>query len=95
MPKTSVARMLVSLMLLCHLSIAQLLGYSFPDFLNGLNCLGGKEDTCGESPDGTVPFLIKMCAKGGPKQIDCREVLKNIDPVGTKKNAYCRWLIIF
>ncbi|PGH04824.1 hypothetical protein GX51_03311 [Blastomyces parvus] len=30
-----------------------------------------------------------MCSKGGPKQIDCREVLKNIDPVGTKKDAYC------
>ncbi|OAX85551.1 hypothetical protein ACJ72_00089 [Emergomyces africanus] len=30
-----------------------------------------------------------MCSKGGPKQIDCREVLKNIEPVGTKKNAYC------
>ncbi|KLJ10994.1 hypothetical protein EMPG_13719 [Blastomyces silverae] len=40
-------------------------------------------------PDGTVPFLVKMCAKGGPKQIDCREALKNIDPVGTKKDAYC------
>ncbi|EEQ91140.2 uncharacterized protein BDCG_06260 [Blastomyces dermatitidis ER-3] len=30
-----------------------------------------------------------MCSKGGPKQIDCREALKNIDPVGTKKHAYC------
>ncbi|OAT04154.1 hypothetical protein, variant [Blastomyces gilchristii SLH14081] len=30
-----------------------------------------------------------MCSKGGPKQIDCREALKNTDPVGTKKHAYC------
>ncbi|OJD25861.1 hypothetical protein ACJ73_02770 [Blastomyces percursus] len=30
-----------------------------------------------------------MCSKGGPKQIDCREALKSIDPVGTKKHAYC------
>ncbi|PGH35762.1 hypothetical protein GX50_01344 [[Emmonsia] crescens] len=89
MLKISVARILVALMLLCHLSIAQFLGLSFPDIVPGLDCLVGYDDNCGELPDGTVPFLVKMCYKGGPKQIDCREVLKNIDPVGTKKDAYC------
>ncbi|KKZ64992.1 hypothetical protein EMCG_09099 [[Emmonsia] crescens] len=89
MPKISVARILMALMLLCHPSIAQFLGLSFLDIVPGLDCLVGYDDNCGELPDGTVPFLVKMCSKGGPKQIDCREVLKNIDPVGTKKDAYC------
>ncbi|KAL2378332.1 hypothetical protein RJZ90_006088 [Blastomyces dermatitidis] len=75
MPKLSATRVLGTLLLLSHLSIAQI--------------QQGQEDVCGELPDGTVPFLIKMCSKGGPKQIDCREALKNIDPVGTKKHAYC------
>ncbi|EQL30652.1 hypothetical protein, variant [Blastomyces dermatitidis ATCC 26199] len=91
MPKLSATRVLGTLLLLSHLSIAQI-EFSFPGVITGLNCIvsqQGQEDVCGELPDGTVPFLIKMCSKGGPKQIDCREALKNIDPVGTKKHAYC------
>ncbi|PGH12162.1 hypothetical protein AJ79_04456 [Helicocarpus griseus UAMH5409] len=92
MSRLSVLQTLLALLMLCHMSTAFLPLFDLiPDVIGNLHCVFADGDHCKPAPGyERTPFMNKLCqGEKNTVELDCREELKNVEPAGVKKEAYC------